>query len=298
MKAQNLSQSGRSRRCLSIVILAFLPACDRGSGGRELSQLTRISEEIGDPKLEAGGIYADGWAGETCSVVLRQPSGPQVLTIRGMIPQVGDRDFHTEIELRVDEKSVGRQILAVGDFRVSAPVAAGSGKRRIVATFSASQQLPGEDGRKVGARLQFLGFESANRTSATDIVRGPGVELGRGWGVVETFRGEMFRWVDNDAQIRLTASQAGEAAFSLVVEPGPGVGGKPFLLKALDESGRQVAAVRVEGRGTVKLFVPVEAGKPNEFRLHADGGGRPAKNDPRILNFRVLEIGLEPALRP
>jgi hypothetical protein len=48
----------------------------------------------------------------------------------------------------------------------------------------------------------------------------------------------------------------------------------------------------------VKLFVPVVSDKPNEFRLHADGGGKPAKNDPRILNFRVFEVGVDPTHRP
>jgi hypothetical protein len=82
----------------------------------------------------------------------------------------------------------------------------------------------------------------------------------------------------------------GDVALSLVVEPGPGVGGKPFLLKVLDESGRQTAAVRVTGRGTVQLFIHADSDKPNEYRLHVDGGGKPAPNDPRILNFRVFEI--------
>jgi hypothetical protein len=63
------------------------------------------------------------------------------------------------------------------------------------------------------------------------------------------------------------------------------------------ESGRQVAAVRVERRGTVKLFVPVESGKSNELCSHAGVGGRPAKNDARTLHFRVFEIGVDPAQR-
>jgi hypothetical protein len=77
------------------------------------------------------------------------------------------------------------------------------------------------------------------------------------------------------------------------VEAGPGVGGQ-CLLKALDVSGRQVAAVLVEGRKAVKLFIPVETGKPNEFKLHVDGGGRRIQNDPRILNFRVFQVAAEP----
>jgi hypothetical protein len=114
-----------------------------------------------------------------------------------------------------------------------------------------------------------------------------------GWGGVETFQGETFRWVDNDAQVRVASDKSGDAAISLKVEPGPGVGG-PFLLKVLDPSGRQVASALVNRRETIDLFVPVEAAKTNEFRLHVTGGGRKTPNDPRILNFRVFRIGAEP----
>ena len=38
----------------------------------------------------------------------------------------------------------------------------------------------------------------------------------------------------------------------------------------------------------------LEAGKPAEFRLHVDGGGKSAPNDPRILNFRVFRLEAEP----
>lgn len=273
-------------------LLLLLASCGGSSDGSRLSQ---FPSDLTDPKREISGIYQDAWVEETGSATLQQPSGDQALTVRGMVPNLGNTDFKTTVELRIDNKSIGTKTVAPGEFLFSARVPAGTGKRRITVAFSPVQQLPGGDGRMVGARLQFLGFEPSNRTaSASDIVRGPGVALGRGWGTVETFRGETFRWVDNDAQIRLAASQAGDAALSLIVEPGPGVGGKPFLLKALDESGRQVAAVRVASRGTVLLHVPVEGGKPNEYRLHVDGGGMPAKNDPRILNFRVFDVGLDP----
>ena len=284
---------------LGILFTALLLslACCGGSSNR--SRLSRFPSDLTDPQRETSGIYQDAWAEENASATLEQPSGDQALGIRGMVPNLGNTSFQTKVELLVDNKSMGTKTVGPGDFQFSAGVASEPGKHRVAVAFTPVQQLPGGDGRMVGARLQFLGFERASRkASSGDIVRGPGVELGSGWGVVETFRGETFRWVDNDAQIRLAASHAGDALLSLVVEPGPGEGGKPFLLKALDESGRQVAAVRVERRATVKLFVPVESGKPNAFRLHADGGGKPAGNDPRILNFRVFQIGVDPAHRP
>src|SRR5205085_12575952 len=91
----------------------------------------------------------------------------------------------------------------------------------------------------------------------------------------------------------LAAPGAADLQLSIVVEPGPGVGQKGFLLKVFDPSGKQVAASQVQRRSMVKLFVPVSPGKPSEFRLHVDGGGKPAPNDPRILNFRVFQITAE-----
>jgi len=100
--------------------------------------------------------------------------------------------------------------------------------------------------------------KSGEDSTSSDIVRGPGVRLGSGWGTLETFHNETFRWVENDAQIFITSDKPGPIAISLLVEPGPGVGGKAFLLRALDASGRQVEAVLVDGRRATKLFLPVE----------------------------------------
>ena len=275
---------------LSTALLLSLASCG-GSSDSPPSRLSRFPSDLTNAKLEAAGIYEDAWIEETGSATLQQPSGDKALTVRGMVPNLGNASFQTTVELRADNKIIGAKSVGPGDFQLSVPVPNGPAKRRITVAFSLVQQLPGGDGRMVGARLQFLGFEPAGRkASAGDIVRGAGVELGSGWGVLETFRGETFRWVDNDAHIRLTGARAGVVALSLLVEPGPGVGGKPFLLQALDDSGHQVAAVRAARRGTVKLLVPVEGGKSNEYKLHVDGGGNPAKSDPRILNFRVFEI--------
>lgn len=276
------------RRLFSTALLLSLASCGGPGDG---SRLSRFPADLTDPKRETSGIYQDAWVENTGWATLQQPSGDQMLTIRGMVPNLGNTNFQTTVRLRLDNTDVGAKTVGPGEFQFSAPVSAVPGKRRIAMTFSSLQQLPNGDGRMVGARLQFLGFEPAGRRAlGGDIVRGAGVELGSGWGVVETFRRETFRWVDNDAYIRVTSLETGDAAVSLVVEPGPGVGGKPFLLKALDESGRQTAAVRVTGRGTVQLFVPADGDKPNEYRLHVDGGGKPAPNDRRILNFRVFEI--------
>jgi hypothetical protein len=272
-------------------------SCGVRSSGRLPSELKRFPEDLSHEGLDVAGIYPDGWVAPTASVSLGQPGRRQALVVRGVVPKISDAAFRTDIELRVDDRPVARQSVGVGDFRLAAPVQDGATKRRVQMIFSASQQLPGGDDRAVGARLQFLGFEPAQmaeRGAARDIVHGSGLQLGSGWGALETFRNETFRWVENDAQILITASQPGDATVVALVEPGPGVGGGAFLLKALDAAGRQVNAVKVTGRRSVELFLPVVPGKPNEFRLHVDGGGERTPQDPRILNFRVLRIEVAP----
>jgi hypothetical protein len=256
------------------------------------SHLSQFPADLSKGQLEASGIYEDGWTAQAASAELYEPSGEQVLLVRGSIPQINDPAFRTEVTLLLDNEEVFRQGVGTGNFQVLAPLDRAVGKRKVGVHFSATQELPGGDGRRVGARLSFLGFESASSTgvsASADIVRGTNVELGDGWYPLETFRGERFRWVANDAILHVTPAESGEIGLSLVVEPGPGVAGK-CILKALDGSGRQVASAAVRGRQTVTLIVPADGGKNNEFKLHVDGGGRPAKDDPRILNFRVFQV--------
>jgi hypothetical protein len=280
-------------------ILLAMFSCGRTNSGLP-SQLTRFPADLGDAKLETSGIYEDGWTERTVSVNLHQPAGKQVLSVRGTIPKINAPDFTSDIVLLLDNKELARRSVGLGDFQISAPVENKSGKRRVKLAFSALQQLPNGDGRNVGARLITLGFEDAKpgkgsaSSAPSDIVHGPGVRLGSGWGALETFHDETFRWVENDAQIFITSDKPGAIAISLLVQPGPGVGGKAFLLKALDTSRRQVDAALVEGREAAKLFLPIGGSNLSEFRLHVDGGGKADPHDSRTLNFRVFRVETQP----
>lgn len=272
---------------------AFMLSCGRGIP----SKLEHLPDGLGNQSVEASGIYPDAWVAKNGSLTLRQPGGHQVLSVRGMVPQVGDAGFRSDLELIVNDRAVGRWNVGVGEFSFAAPVPPGDGTRRVGITFDKLQELPGGDGRMVGARLTSIGFESApsKESPPSDIVRSLNLHLGSGWGVLETFHEETFRWVDNDAQFALTPDRTGNMVLSVVLQPGPGVGSRAFVLRVLDATGHQVSAEPVgKNRATVKFVLPVEEGKPNEFRLHVDGGGKRTSNDPRILNFRVFEMGAEP----
>lgn len=282
-----------------MVVLALVGALLSSCRSGPPSKLDRLPGDLADRDLKASGIYEDAWVRDTGSIDLRQPAGQQAVLIRGTVPNVGDANFRSTLQLHLDDTPVGHWDIGIGDFAVSAPVPTGAGTRRLRVTFSKSQKLPSGDGRAVGARLSFIGFEpeAAAEGNPSEIIRTSNLRLGSGWGVLETFRNETFRWVDNDAHILLAADHPGSVVLSMTMEPGPGVGSKRFLLMILDAAGRQVSAEPVERRGKVNFIVPA-TGAADDFRLHLEGGGKPAPHDPRILNFRIFEIEAAPWKQP
>ena len=273
-----------------MTLLLHLSSCGRDSSLP--SELSRIPEDLASTQLEIHGIYPDGWLGETVSCNLQQLGHSDFLSMRGTVPKIENGDFRTDLSLSIDGREMGHRSLGPGDFEMSVPVEKGEGKRRIVMIFSNSQILPGADGRLVGARLAFMGFGSGY-SGVHDVVRGPGIELGSGWGPVETFRNETFRWIENNAQITVSPSRQHSVVLNLLVEPGPGVGEKGFVLKVLDSNGDLSAAQFVQGRVPVEFVLPSATVARTEFRLHVDNGGKRLSDDPRILNFRVFRVELK-----
>lgn len=117
--------------------------------------------------------------------------------------------------------------------------------------------------------------------------------LGDGWYALEKYSGETFRWVNNDAVITVAAADAGSGLLSLELEPGPSMNGRPLVLKVLDNDGCEIRTTELHSRRRLEITLPVHAGPLNTFRLHAEGGGAAVPGDPRILNFRIFQIGSE-----
>ncbi len=112
--------------------------------------------------------------------------------------------------------------------------------------------------------------------------------LGKGWYLYETFAGQTFRWVDNNAQIVVKNPRSNVKDIALELEAGPSLGTKKFTLQIV-ENGKTVGSLPVAGHQWVVAKVPVRPGSPATFTLHVNGGGKKT-SDPRILNFRVFTI--------
>jgi hypothetical protein len=139
--------------------------------------------------------------------------------------------------------------------------------------------------------VAVLPLLSAGAQAGDAIAGGNGgtLSLGSNWGSYETYRGASFRWVRNDAEIVL-APGTGEVRVAIACEGGPSLGQSTFPLRVLDTAHRQVDHVVCSGANRpAELLLPA-GGAPAKYLLHADGGDRAVRGEPRILNFRVFRL--------
>ena len=271
-------------------------SCSRPPAGAP-TRMGREKQELHDPLRAVCGIYDDGWIGPSASLQLTAPAGAAVLHFKAMVPGLGDNAFRTVAEFRWNDLAVARHSLALGDTDLTIPVPEGAGPQRVAIRFDRTQRLPGGDARQVGGRLESIAFEPASEAKVQpvgEIADETTVHLGAGWNKLESYAGETFRWAAGEASVEVELAAAHDGMLSMLLEPGPGAGGHPLLLRVLDESGHAVGAILLDRRETHRIAVPLKGGKPETFHLRAEGGGVAAPGDPRVLNFRAFAIDARP----
>jgi hypothetical protein len=150
-----------------------------------------------------------------------------------------------------------------------------------------SRSIPGEP-----KPLRFLRYSNwmTPFEPSPDIYEDGILIRGKGWHQLEQV-GEIFRWVENDVEIVLTDPQSENIVLQIDVEPGPGVGSKPFTLVIQDYHREVVLSVEIESRETIEIPLTVARHQSAHFYLHVDNGGLPTPNgDPRTLNFRIFNL--------
>ena len=123
--------------------------------------LARFPDDLRKPLVQAEGVYDDGWAAQSATLQLAQPTGVESVRVAGMVPRIDAADFTTELVVTVDGAEVGRRTLGLDQFSLEFPVppAASPGAvRKVALRFTATQSLPAPDARAVGARLSAVGF--------------------------------------------------------------------------------------------------------------------------------------------
>jgi RNase P/RNase MRP subunit p29 len=123
---------------------------------------------------------------------------------------------------------------------------------------------------------------------------GSPLQLGANWYPYETFNGESFRWVDNNAQIKLTAAQSKPFIIEAEVEPGPSLGGAPLQISLRDASGKTLSrASPVKGRAYIELRAPAERAN-TLLTLAVKSKNVRVAREKRTLNFRVFGLKVKP----
>uniref|UniRef100_E6Q5U0 Uncharacterized protein n=1 Tax=mine drainage metagenome TaxID=410659 RepID=E6Q5U0_9ZZZZ len=127
-------------------------------------------------------------------------------------------------------------------------------------------------------------------SSTPDIVpAGDGIRLGSGWYAFQHFKGLAFRWADNDAEFTACPTAA-HRTVSMLIQPGPGVGSRPFQMTV---SGNQGDSLTTMVNGVKPVRIAIRKGATAEtFVLHARSKNLPTPHDPRVLNYRALVIGI------
>jgi hypothetical protein len=239
------------------------------------------------------------WVDNDAQFVVHRPSGSikKVTIVAEAGPGLGVTKFPLEILDRA-----GRPV-AQADFdgkqgqRFDLPVLAGQD-----AVFKLHVSGGGKKVANDRRTLNFRVFEieDASRDASLgaghpDIAAGtPDVRLGDNWFPLEEYKGETFRWIDNDARFSINSEREQSKRLKLVVAPGPGLAHPAnFFVVLRDRNGHEVQRAGVKGgRETVYLNLPLQQGQ-NDFSLHVDGGGRHGSNgDPRILNFRIFSLSV------
>jgi hypothetical protein len=180
-----------------------------------------------------------------------------------------------------------------GPLRVVAPAVAGRYLLRVSPLQDDVAWFDDIDPRN--GRAEFVQvWDEARATATSDIVaESDEIALGARWQPVERDGERVFRWVENDAVVHVSALKPMHRTLCVLVEPGPGMGSETLALTARLADGGDLGTVSVPSRQLVCYALPAQVPAVHSIVLHADRGGRVFANDPRVLNFRALDLFVE-----
>jgi len=270
---------------------------------RRPSFLSDPPADLLNQNLEYSGAYEDGWISEASQYVLALRPDSKTLVIRGVVPLIGDPEFHSGFRVLMNGRLAGQGEVGIGTFEARFPINRQvSSPVKIKLIFDRFQRLPVGDDRPVSMKLYALGFlnarDSASRVKSAMLtnqvqsawwrsVDQSGVQFGNGWYPLENYDGQTFRWANNDAGIIVKPTK--KTTLVVDVEPGPGLGGRPGVLHLIDGAGHDEGSAMLSGRQLAQFALP-QGTKSQSFLLHIEGGGTKVPSDPRILDFRVFRV--------
>lgn len=153
---------------------------------------------------------------------------------------------------------------------------------------------PNGDKRILNFRALDAVVGSSLNDCKSDIVRDGTLALGKGWYAYETYNGQTFRWVNNNAEVVLPSARKAPFSFEMEVEPGPSLAHAPLVLTVHSSNGKAVATSSpITMRTFVSMAVPAQA-QGAKLTLTTKSKDVAVPKDPRKLNFRVFNLYIKP----
>lgn len=163
----------------------------------------------------------------------------------------------------------------------------GAGVAMLLAASVLLASCAGKSAPATGATGANAAATQAGASPSSGItVAGDGIQFGSGWFPVEHYKGQVFRWSTNDAEITVCPTRE-DRTLAALIEPGPGIGASTLALTVMGNHGDRLTTTV---RGPQYVKVAVANGVPAETFLFQATHTKnlPAPHDPRVLNFRVL----------
>jgi hypothetical protein len=123
------------------------------------SAVQRFPDDLVNEGSFYSGVFDDGWLSERSFFILQAPAEGITLSVRGEIPYIEAAGYATVLSITVDGLLLAQPELYPGKFEVSVKPPGRHSLHLVELAFTNLQQIPEPDGRRVGAKLDFVGFD-------------------------------------------------------------------------------------------------------------------------------------------
>lgn len=231
------------------------------------------------------------WVDNDAEIILRGAPGEAHVAIacEGG-PSLGQRTFALRV-LDAQHRQVDHVVCDGPDRRPELLLPAnGRETRYTLHADGGGKPVPGE--RRI-LNFRVFSLDDGRGGTTGDVIdpRG-GVRIGDGWFPLERFRGQTFRWMENDGRLFVSADRPMRATLRLLLEVGPSVGSRQAALTIRDRRGRTLLSTMLNGRGVVAVPLQLDAGD-NEVVIGVASRNVRVPNERRVLNLRLFSATVQ-----
>jgi hypothetical protein len=231
------------------------------------------------------------WVDNDAEIVLHGGAGEAHIAIacEGG-PSLGRRTFALRV-LDGSHRQVDHVVCDGPDRRPELLLPAGNGETRYVLhADGGGKKVPG-DPRILNFRVFSL--DDGRGGQGGDVVDPrSGVRVGDGWFPLERYKGQTFRWMENDGRLYVSSDRPAHATLRLLLEVGPSVGAREARVTVRDRRGRTLVQTTLNGRGVVSVPMELERGD-NEVVVGVQSRNARVPNERRILNLRLFSASVQ-----